>query len=46
MNNNELKFKFEASNEKKYKTYSIWNSAIYTRKSIIKQLSGIYYQVL
>ena len=46
MNNIQLDFEFQASNNKEYKVDSIWNSMIYTKKSAIKQLPGFYYPVL
>ena len=42
----QLDFKFKARNNKKYIIDSIWNSAVYTRESAIKQLLKLCYLVL
>ena len=44
MNNMQLDFEFGAGNNKKYEVDSIWNSAVYARKST-KQMAGLYYLV-
>ena len=46
MNNNQLEFKFKASNNKLYKVDAIWDSTIYIKKSIIWKLPELYYLVL
>ena len=41
-----LDFKLKTSNNKEYKADNIKNSVVYTKKSIISQLSGLYYLIL
>ena len=36
MNNNQPKFKFKTSNNKKYEVENIWNNIVYVKKSSIK----------
>ena len=38
--------KFKAGDNKEYEVDSIWNSAIYAKKSTTGQLPGLYYLVL
>ena len=42
---NQLKFKFEISNNEKYKVDGYLNNIVYTKK-LAKQLLKLYYQVL
>ena len=37
--------KFQASNSKDYKIEAIWDNAVYTSKSELGQLIGLYYLV-
>ena len=46
MNDTQLDFKFEASNDEDYKVDGIQDSAVYAKESIIGQLPGLYYLVL
>ena len=39
----QLDFKFKAGNNEDYKINSIWNSALYIKKSAIKQLLKLCY---
>ena len=45
MNNIQLDFEFEVSNNKKYKVDGIWDSAIYIKK-LAKLLLRLYYLIL
>ena len=44
VNNMQLDFEFQASNNKKYEVDSIWDSAVYARQ-LAEQLPGLYYLV-
>ena len=46
MNDTQLDFKFEASDNKEYKVDGIWDSVVYARESATGQLPGLYYLVL
>ena len=45
INNTQLDYEFEASNDEEYEVDGIWDSAVYTRESE-EQLPGLYYLVL
>ena len=46
INNSQLYFKYEASNNKKYEIDSIYNHTVYTKRLLIEQLLKVYKQVL
>ena len=46
VNNIQLDFEFEASNNEEYEVNGIWDNAIYAKKSTTRQLLGLYYLVL
>ena len=46
MNDTQLDFKFEASNDEKYKIDNSWDSVVYAKDLTIGQLPELYYQVL
>ena len=46
MNDTQLDFEFEASNNKEYKVDGIQNSTIYAKKSTTSQLPELYYLIL
>ena len=41
-----MQLKFKAGDNKKYKVDGIWDSAVYAKELVIKQLLGLYYLVL
>lgn len=45
MNNSQLKFQFEVSNNKIYEIDDIWNSAVYAKELVIKYLLKFYYLI-
>ena len=45
INDMQLDFEFETGNDKEYKVNGIWNSVVYTKKSV-GQLPKLYYLVL
>ena len=46
LNDTQINFKFETSNNEDYIVKKIWDSAVYTKKSAIRQLPEFYYPVL
>ena len=46
INNMQLDFKFEVSNNEEYEINDILNSAVYAKKLTTGQLPGLYYLVL
>ena len=46
VNNMQLDFEFEAGNNKGYEVDGIWDSTVYAKESVTRQLPGLYYLVL
>ena len=46
MNDTQLNFEFEAGDDKEYEVNDIRDSAVYAKKTAIRQLPGLYYLVL
>ena len=46
VNNTQLDFEFETSNNKNYKIDGIWNNTVNVKELATEKLSGLYYLIL